>query len=207
MTAHRHAAVVLAAGGSRRLGRPKSLLRRDGRSLIERVLDMTAATAPQRLLVVLGGHLPRIEPAVAVATPDAERVINDDWEEGLASSLRLAAHALAAFEGPVLIVGCDQPALSPEHLHALLQGAATAFSGCAATRHGERPGIPAVIAPALMARAADLQGDRGFGPWLAQYPPGAVWSLDDPALRLDLDTPADVAAAIAQGLLDADQLG
>lgn len=195
-----HVAVVLAAGASRRLGQPKQALRRDGESLLHRAARLAMATAAQRVLVVLGARSDALAPSIADLP--VECLDNDGWEEGLASSLRIAARALADFDGPVLVLGCDQPALEAGHLQALLEGAASVASGCAATEHGDALGIPAVIAAAVWREAEHLRGDRGFGAALKRLPVETVWRLRAAELRHDLDTPADLIAARARGWID-----
>lgn len=194
-----HAAVVLAAGGSRRLGRPKQLLCRDGETLVHRALRLAAATRPRRLLLVTGADAARV--AAAAADSGAQCIVNPDWSQGLASSLKCAAAALSGFDGSVLVLGCDQPALELAHLHALLLGAGASASGCAATTHGEAAGIPAVVTMALMQSCAQLQGDRGLGAQLTAMA-ATVWRLDAPELRLDIDREEDVEEAAALGVLD-----
>jgi molybdenum cofactor cytidylyltransferase len=196
-----HAAIVLAAGGSRRLGRAKQLLTRDGETLVHRAVRLAIATGAARVVLVTGADHERI--AEAVAGLKVEVAFNPRWESGLASSLQLAAHALRLHAGHVLILGCDQPALEDVHLQRLLAGAATAASGCAATQHADRLGSPAVLAAALPCAADRLQGDRGFGAYLNALAPDTVWHLHAPELQLDIDSPENEQAAIARGLLDA----
>ena len=159
--ANAHAAIVLAAGGSLRLGRSKQLLVRGGETLVHRALRLAMATTPVRLAVVLGAH----EAAIRASCADvhAEYLHNGKWRSGLASSLRCAAAALADHAGPVLVLACDQPALELAHLRSLLDGAAVAVSRCAATRQGEAFGIPAVITSTMLQRAGELSGNLGFG--------------------------------------------
>jgi molybdenum cofactor cytidylyltransferase len=197
-----HVAVVLAAGASRRLGQPKQGLRRDGETLLHRAARLAISTGAQRVLIVLGARSGAM--AASVADLAVECIDNDAWEEGLASSLRTAARALSDFgiEAPVLVLGCDQPALDAGHLRALLDGAARATSGCAATAHGDALGIPAVIAAAVWRKAEQLRGDRGFGAALKRLPAETVWRLHAPELEHDLDTPADLVAATARGWID-----
>lgn len=197
-----HIVVVLAAGGSRRLGRAKQLLQRAGEPLVCRVVRMARATAPRRLLVVVGARATQVSAAVRAA--DVEIVMNRQWREGLASSVRAARDALAA-DGDVatrvLLLACDQPALETAHLQALLEAAAKADSGCAGTVHGARIGIPAVVTLARLARAQP-QGDAGLREVLNALTPDAVGRLVAPDLELDLDTPADLVTATARGLID-----
>ncbi len=199
--ANAHAAVVLAAGGSTRLGRPKQLLTRDGETLVHRALRLAHETHPRQLLLVSGATRDGV--VGACQGLPMQEVFNDRWRDGLASSLRLAANALANHLGPVLVLACDQPALTIDHLRSLLRGAAASTSGCAATRHDGHRGVPAVISATMLRRAQELQGDRGFGSWLAQLPAEQLWCLDAPELQLDIDTARDEAGAVAAGWLDA----
>ncbi|QQQ02067.1 nucleotidyltransferase family protein [Lysobacter enzymogenes] len=192
------AAVLLAAGASRRLGQPKQLLRRDGESLLRRGARLALACGAARTVVVLGARAERL--GAELDGLAAQSVLNPEWQDGMASSLATAARTLAGFDGAVLVLACDQPALELAHLRALRDGAAAA--GCAATEHAGALGVPALISAQLWREATGVRGDRGFGAALAQAPDGAVWRLRAPELELDLDTPDDVDAAIARGWLD-----
>lgn len=195
-----HVAIVLAAGGSRRLGRAKQLLTREGETLVHRAVGLAAATHPMRLLLVTGAHADPVRGALAGLA--VEVLFNADWEEGLASSLRVAASALDTSDASCLILGCDQPALEQDHLQRLLEGAASAPSRCSATSHANAPGIPAVVTAALLKEARNLDGDRGLRASLRRLPAEAIYLLQAPELQFDLDTPADVEKAIIDGLLD-----
>lgn len=199
-TLHAHAAIVLAAGGSRRLGAPKQLLTRDGEPLVHRAVRHAWATQPRRMIVVVGGD--RFDVLAALGDLGGERVFNPQWQDGLASSLQCAARVMSAHEGPVLVLGCDQPGLESSHLQQLLAGAACSASGCAATMHGDTPGSPAVITAAMLQGADGLRGDRGFGRMLGSLPADSVWRLDAPELQWDIDDIDDQDAAVARGLLD-----
>ncbi|TKR31138.1 nucleotidyltransferase family protein [Luteimonas gilva] len=190
---------MLAAGGSRRLGRPKQLLTRGGETLAHRAARLAAQTSPRRLLVISGAFREEVEKALADL--DGESVFNENWESGLAGSLRSAAAALADHDGPVLIVGCDQPALEGAHLAQLLAGAAN--TGCAATSHGGSPGIPAIVPVAMLREADALSGDRGLGARLRGLPQERVWMLRAAELEFDIDDEDDLRIAVDRGLIDA----
>ena len=193
-----HAAVVLAAGGSRRLGRPKQLLTRDGETLVHRAARLALASGSARVLVVVGANADAV--VGAVADLSVECFVNTQWSEGLAGSVRIAAEALDRHAGATLLLTCDQPALEVAHLWPLLEAARHAPSGSAATRFGDRVGIPAVVAPAMLRAAMAMQGDRGLRDVLNATE--GVAGCDAPDLACDIDTPDDITAAAAKGWLD-----
>ena len=195
-----HVAIVLAAGGSRRLGMPKQLLRRGGETLVHRAVRIAAATQPRRLLLVVGAHADEVREALADLR--VEILVNNEWQEGLASSLRAAVGALGEDGALALILGCDQPALEQIHLQRLLAGATASSSGCAATLHGTARGIPAVASAAVLQDARGVHGDSGLRGSLQQLPSDSLYLLEAVELEFDLDTPADVEKAVADGLID-----
>lgn len=197
-----HAAVVLAAGGSTRLGRPKQLLARDGEPMVHRAARMALATSPAQVIVVVGSERDAV--AYAVLNLDCTVVDNPHWAEGLSSSLRAAAAHLRPDVSRVLVLSCDQPAVEIHHLLTLVQEAKSAASGCAATMHGALRGVPAVV-PSAWFDSALRDGDAGFGRRLRQQPDGAVFGLRATDLALDIDTPGDLQRAVALGWLDAAQ--
>jgi molybdenum cofactor cytidylyltransferase len=195
----KHVAVVLAAGGSSRLGMPKQLLLRDGETLIHRNVRLVAATDPVRVIVVLGAQHERLVAELADIPHVA--VVNTDWHTGLAGSLRAAAPHIPGGHA-VLVVACDQPALEGHHLRALLAGADAAPARSAATDSGGVLGIPAVV-PGEWFADLDAQGDRGFRDRLRSMPADGIFRLQAPELARDIDTPADLREAMQAGLLDA----
>lgn len=194
-----HALVILAAGGSVRLGRPKQLLTRDGEPLLRRATRLGLATRPRRAIVVLGACHDDMAPALSGVA--CEIVVHAAWRDGIAASIRAAAARLADHRGSVLMLICDQPALAAHHLDALLAGAAVAGSGCAAVSHGTYPGVPAVVPVAMLAAAASA-GDAGLGARLRSLPAASMFVLDAPELAFDIDTPADLRRAVSLGLVD-----
>lgn len=197
-----HAAILLAAGASRRLGQPKALLRCAGETLLRRQAHLLLATSPRELCVVLGagagalrGELDGLPLRVVLA---------DDWALGMGASLRAGLAALQPGATRVLLCNLDQPRLRPEHLGALLAAAAAAPSGCAATRIGGQAGSPAVVALSLTTQHPVAAEDRGLRTLLRALPAQQLALLDAPELAFDLDTSEDLALARREGWIDAE---
>ena len=201
----RHVALVLGAGGSRRLGRPKQLLTRNGETLVHRACRLAVETFPQRVLLVAGAG--EADVLAAVADLPLEAIHNASWERGLASSLAVASKNLPNDGTPLLILGSDQPALASSHLQALLKSAQVIGErggrGHAAIRYADAVGMPAVV-PASLLHGADASGDIGLRRVLNRLDSEDLAIVDAPGLALDIDTPEDLRAAREQGLIDPD---
>lgn len=192
-----HAALLLAAGGSRRLGQPKQLLRRQGIALIRYTALLALATQPARLVVVLGAEAPAMQSALQGLPLDT--VVNPDWSTGMAGSLRAGVRVLAGHSGALLVLGVDQPVLDGDHLRALLSifdGRRDVVSGYAGVT-----GIPAVLRAKTVARVDELDGDRGFGTLLRATLPAPQIVVNE-ALALDIDTPETLGLARQAGWVD-----
>jgi CTP:molybdopterin cytidylyltransferase MocA len=147
------AAVVLAAGASTRLGEPKQLVRLAGETLLERAVRTAREAGCSPVVVVLGAEAEQI--AEECDLSDAVVVVNEEWSEGMASSIRVGVGALQDADGVVLMT-CDQPAVSAAHLRALMKtGAATA------SVYAGRRGVPAYLPASSFAQLLELRGDVG----------------------------------------------
>jgi molybdenum cofactor cytidylyltransferase len=204
ITVERHVAIVLAAGGSLRLGRAKQLLTRDGETLVHRAVRLTRETYPARLLVVVGARQDDVIEALGDLKCDV--VVNAAWPQGLSSSLHSASLALGHHFGPLLLVGCDQPALTLDHLQRLISAAATSDRGYAATELGGRLGSPAVIPGGVLRYVERLRGDHGLAIRLNELPASHVVRVPAPDLGFDIDDQADLCRAIERGWVDSEEL-
>lgn len=195
-----HVALVLAAGGSTRLGQPKQLLTRDGEPLVHRAVRLAIETGAARTVVVVGAHADAVTGALRGLPCDT--VANARWPDGLATSLQCAASVLAASMRPVLVLACDQPALEATHLAALLERARATPACCAATAYGADPGIPAVVPSDWFDTADANAGDRGFRARLRAVGAALPRVAASTDLALDIDDPHDLQRARALGLVD-----
>lgn len=184
----RHSAIVLAAGTSSRLGQPKALLRLGGVSLVRHVASDAGSTSPLELVVVVGS-----EPKVAQQVERiATRIVNvEPSDEGMAASLRAGLAALTQPCDGLLVLLCDQPALTGRHLALLLgewheQPALAVATGYAGVR-----GVPAILPASWFDALRALRGDRGARELLRTREDVRV--IVDEAYARDIDTLDDLA--------------
>ena len=115
------AALILAAGGSRRLGRPKQLVRFGDEPLLARVIHAASTAGAHPLIVVLGESVPQIQEGVDLS--GCKVVLNAEWIKGVASSIHAGLQAIeteSAEVNGVLMLVCDQPRLSADHLRSMI---------------------------------------------------------------------------------------
>lgn len=149
----RIAAVVLAAGASRRLGSPKQLAMLGDETLLERAVRLARAAGCSPVIVVLGAEYKQVLANCGLG--DAVPVIHDKWEEGMGSSIRLGVRACEDAAG-VVVMTCDQPAVTVEHLQLLMRGPEVN-----ASRYAGRKGVPAFFPERYFGELEALNGDVG----------------------------------------------
>jgi CTP:molybdopterin cytidylyltransferase MocA len=188
------AAIILAAGESRRLGQPKQLLAYRGQTLLERAIRLVNEAGASPVLVVLGANFAMI--SAAIQSPDAIPIHNDRWRQGLASSIEAGLRALsvcAPDADGVLLMGCDQPRLTAGHLSSLV----SEFEGreaavIAASLYGGVRGVPAVFPRETFAELHSLRGDKGARSVIESVP-CPVAAIEFPGGEVDIDSPEDLA--------------
>jgi len=190
MTTVRHAALLLAAGESRRLGTPKQLLPFHGEPLVLRAARALLATRPSALYVVVGARANDV--FAAVAGTGAVRVDCEDWTCGLSASLRAGIAALPMGVEATLVALCDQPAMNSAHLNALLDAFHSRPERAVASAYAGVLGVPAVLPRAWFDDIASLSGDAGARE-LLRSPSRPVLAVAGPALADDIDEPEDRA--------------
>jgi molybdenum cofactor cytidylyltransferase len=184
-------AIVLAAGESARMGQPKQLLALQGITMLQRAIS-TASRVATPLVVVLGHEADRIMSEVLPAkTPDRMAVVNEEWREGIASSIRCGLETLleldAATEG-VLIVLADQPLIRESDLEQLVRKFSEGSKPIVASAFSGTVGPPAVFARAIFAELLALRGDHG-AKRIMSADPSRVISVPLPRAAVDVDTP------------------
>jgi molybdenum cofactor cytidylyltransferase len=155
--------LLLAAGGSKRLGQPKQLLPYGGTTLLEHTLATARACSFDQLICVIGGAAEEIRAQVDLG--GAEVLQNDDFGEGCSSSIALALSAVDADSEVLVLLLGDQPGVTPATVDALLAGRGDAPLALCGYDNGR--GHPFAFARNLFSELATLHGDKG------------VWKLQD----------------------------
>ena len=188
------ASIVLAAGFSRRLGSAKQMARIGGQTLLERAVKtaLEAGLAPV-FVVQREEQKTELKTAFCVANLDSSgfeslvvMVINPEAAEGMASSVRAGVRAAAGATG-VVVLGCDQPAVTAAHLRELARGG----DEVVASSYAGRKGVPAYFPAHAFAALLELRGDAGARGLLQ-----GARAVELPGGELDVDTVEDLEQAV-----------
>jgi molybdenum cofactor cytidylyltransferase len=181
------ALIILAAGASSRLGRPKQNLLFNGQTLLQSALQAAQESKCEPVLVVMGANADQI-----VLTADANVLYNKDWSEGMASSIRIAISGLEKYTAVinVILMLCDQPFVSVALLNALIDKQAETGKPIVACAYNGTTGVPALFDRALFTELLLLHGREGAKKIINAHPEQvAVVAFEQGGI--DIDTPAD----------------
>ncbi|WP_119421247.1 NTP transferase domain-containing protein [Desertibaculum subflavum] len=197
--APRIAAIVLAAGRSTRMGSNKLLEPLGAKPMVAHVVDAVLGSAARPVVVVTGNQAPAVEAALAGRA--VSFVLNPDFADGIAGSLRRGLLALpSGIDGAVVCLG-DMPDVQAGHIDRLI-AAFNPVEGraiCLPTMHGKR-GNPVLFGAEFFAEMREVQGDTGARHLIGAH--GDVVcevAIDDPAVLEDIDTPEALARLRARG--------
>ena len=185
------ACVLLAAGGSRRLGVAKQLIRHRTRTLLAHAVAAARGAVPRApLIVVVGAEALRVRLALRRASWRARVVGNSRWREGMAESLRLGLGAVPRTATAALVLLVDQPRVDAAAIARLVAAWRRRPGVPAAARYDERIGVPAVLPRRQWSALKELRGDEGARALLRGHV--APTLVDMPEAALDIDTPNDL---------------
>ncbi|MBF8965092.1 nucleotidyltransferase family protein [Pontibacter sp. FD36] len=194
--------VILAAGASTRLGQPKQLLHYQGKSLLQRAAQVATEAGFSPVVVVLGARAEKLIPELTDLP--VTTVQNPDWQEGMASSIRVGLEELLKLKptlDDVTFMVCDQPFVDADVLKRLMQAKQDGRSGIIASAYQETLGTPVLFDKIYFPELLALEGQEGAKKIIMKHP-SAVSSLRFEAGAIDIDTAADYAALLQTDLPD-----
>ena len=186
-------AVILAAGGSSRLGEPKQFVLHHGQTLLRRAVVAANDARCSPIAVVAGDHWQRITSEARGL--GAVIVHHSDWHRGIGSSVRVGVtHVLqhAPHVMAILMMVCDQPFVSADVLTSLIAALEISGKSGAACRYAGTTGVPALFGNELFPELLSLSDDEGAKQLLRRHS-GNFAIVDFPEGSIDIDTPADLA--------------
>lgn len=187
--------VLLAAGLSKRFGRPKQLAHFRGKPLVNAVAGAALGSKLRRIVVVTGYEGERVRLALS-ELPGAERlqmVANPEYPEGQSTSIRRGLDALASDADAAMFLSCDQPLVTPEYLDALIDAFAASRPLICYPVCGQVRSNPAIFSAQLFADLKKLAGDIGGRVLIERYRSRILeHRVQDPRVFADVDREEDL---------------
>lgn len=181
--------LVLAAGAATRFGSPKQLARIGGVMLLQKAVSQAIEVAGSSVTVILGAHAERILPGLRHSPVTVE--INRQWQEGLASSLRLGISRLPPGTEGVLVTLADQVAVTGFDLRRLATAWRRQPEWLVAATYDGHTGVPAVFPAWCFSDLGSLRGDTGARAVLQRHAERCL-RVPMPQAAVDIDTPEDL---------------
>ncbi len=182
--------VILAAGSSSRLGKPKQLVEIDGKTLIRRICETAISLDRGKVVVITGAYQEEI--ADDIHDLEVNILHNKLWNDGMASSIHVGIEYLTLLEyNAALLLVCDQIKITRDLLMEIID--AWSFQGynLVCCVYGEQLGTPALFGKSLFGDLMQLSGDKGAKAVLLTYIEKAKKIPFDGGV-IDIDTPEDL---------------
>ena len=196
MIVNSYAIIVLAAGSSSRMGRPKQLLPYNGKSLLEHTVDTANDTDASPVIVVLGANAALLEKEINEKKVHITE--NSEWSEGMASSVRCGIKTLvqiAPYSDAAIIMVCDQPFVSPALLNDLVAAQKNTGKDIVTSHYENAIGPPALFHKTVFPELLDLKGDAGARKIIEQRGTD-IATVSFVKGEIDIDTESDYKALL-----------
>ena len=184
--------IILAAGASTRLNKPKQLVPFEGKSLLRRSADVALACGCDHVVVVLGYEADTL--AHEVRDLPVEVVHNDDWAVGISSSIKSGLTRLRETDpniSAVVIMLCDQPFVKEKTITSLMDNYRSTGKPIVASEYDGILGVPALFGREMFDALLKLEGDAGARVVIRQNAGDRVSTIQAPEAAFDVDTIED----------------
>ena len=184
--------ILLAAGGSSRLGRPKQFLEFEGKTLLRHAAEAMAESMCHPVIAVLGAEKEKAEGEIANLPVTARS--NSEWRVGMSSSIKLGLAELLILEPKIaalVITLCDQPFVSAETINRLVRKFAETRVPMIAAEYDGVAGVPALFSREMFDALSKLDGDKGARD-LLRNPNARVETIEMEEAAVDVDTHGDI---------------
>ena len=186
--------IILAAGQSNRLGKPKQLLKYQNKALLQHAIDTAKQSSVQSIIVVLGSNADIILNKVDIS--GIRMVKNADWQNGMASTIGCGVQALLALDSTidsVILMVCDQPFVTSDLLNSLIEKQKETGKSIIASQYGDTIGTPAFFHKLFFAELMALTGNTGAKKIMMQHN-DLLATVPFPRGSIDIDTIDDYKA-------------
>lgn len=188
-------ALILAAGKSSRLGKPKQLLVFEGQTLIERAINTALEANCDPVVVVLGAYQKELQQHIKGTA--AQTIENQNWEQGMGTSISAGIKVLQKWGNvnQVIIMLSDQPFVTKMHLEALLHTKTKNQKEIIASQYKNRMGVPVLFDHSCFPLLEKLKGAEGAKK-LIDSEKEKVETVPFEKGKIDIDTEADFEALV-----------
>lgn len=197
MRPSRIAAIILAAGGSRRMqGEMKQLLPWGDMTLVQNAVRTAHASGVSEIVVVTGNRAEQVMEQISALAlregPAVRCVVNPEWATGRASSVRAGIRALDAIAEGAIFINADQPFLTAPVIDAILEKFFATGAPIVVPTYGGKTGSPVLFTRSMFHVLNALEGEQGGRDVLQRYH-NELREVDiaDPRAAVDLNTPED----------------
>jgi molybdenum cofactor cytidylyltransferase len=187
--------IVLAAGKSRRMGRPKLLLPWRNGTILGQTVDNLLSSAVDEVIVVLGYRAEEVKEILT--DKPVKLIVNPDYEQGLSASIIAGLNQVDSQAEAVMIALGDQPLITGQVIDRLIDGFNKCDKGIVVPTYHGRRGHPVIFAMKYKERLLDLKGDTG-GRQIIEDQPGDVLEIpiSCDSIHTDIDTMDDYLAGL-----------
>lgn len=161
--------IVLAAGRSSRMGRPKPLLHLAGKPILQHVLDTADRSPLDEVVLVLGHSAEEVLRSVG-RSAQVKVVVNEEYASGQASSLRTGLRAAGEGSGAAVVLLGDQPGIRPEAVAAVVEAFRSGSGPVVQATYGGIPSHPVLFDRSVWDEVEGATGDEGARGALARHP-------------------------------------